>query len=92
MVESLWDSELPVQLSFELQYSFDAAATNCWMIGIRTDIRFPMPAALAFLAIGFADGYGQLGKRRLARMHVHVGEINFQNSTRFGLRNKLRNI
>ena len=40
---------------FELFHRLDAAAANRRMLGIRADVRFPMPAALAFLAVGLCN-------------------------------------
>ena len=39
----------PTRLRLELFHRFDAAAANGRMRGVLADVRFPMPAALAFL-------------------------------------------
>jgi hypothetical protein len=38
------------------RYRFDAATTNRRMFGVLTNVRFPMPAALAFPTVGFCNG------------------------------------
>ena len=40
---------------FELQHRLNTPATQRGMFTVLTDIRFPMPAALAFLAVGFGN-------------------------------------
>jgi len=60
-----WDAveRVPTKLglSLELLHGLDAAAANRGMLGICADIGFPMPAAFAFLAVGFGhrgeDGF-----------------------------------
>ena len=41
--------------NLELQDRLDAARANGRMRGVLADVRFPVPAALAFLAVGFGD-------------------------------------
>ncbi len=42
-------------LRLKFQHGFGATRANGRMLGILADIRFPMPAALAFLAVGFEN-------------------------------------
>ena len=44
-------------LCLELQHCLDATTTNRRVLGILADIRFPMPTALAFLAIGMDNKF-----------------------------------
>jgi hypothetical protein len=42
-----------MRLRLKFQHGFGAAGANGRMLGVLADVRFPMPAALAFLAVGF---------------------------------------
>ena len=53
----LVDLSRSIQLRLDLFHRFDAAAANGRMFGVPADVRFPMPAALAFLAVGVFDNY-----------------------------------
>src|SRR6185437_3546416 len=51
-------SETEPVLRLRLLHGFDAARADGGMLGRGTDVRFPMPAAFAFDAVGFGNNHG----------------------------------
>src|SRR6266404_1187798 len=43
--------------TFALRYGSNTTSANGWMSGMGTDVGFPMPATLAFLARRLIDGH-----------------------------------
>jgi len=68
---------IAMRLRLEFQHGFGATGTNGRMLGVFANVSFPMPAALAFLAVGMQNFNRKSFSARIDVVQFFVAEYSF---------------